>query len=68
MAGVAGRLTPSAFGFAMPVTDPPFDHPPARPRGCGRVGRGNPALGRAVGGLAASTRAAGREAQRRRTL
>lgn len=26
--GPAGRLTPDRFGFAMPVTNPPFDPPP----------------------------------------
>jgi acetoacetate decarboxylase len=33
MSGVAGRLVPSRFGFAMPVTDPPFDSPPYYYRG-----------------------------------
>ena len=33
MSGVAGRLEPSQFGFAMPVTDPPFDRPPYYYRG-----------------------------------
>src|SRR5437870_10560775 len=33
MRGVPGRLNPNRFGFAMPVTDPPFDHPPYYYRG-----------------------------------
>src|SRR5262245_21375469 len=28
MSGAPGRLEPTRFGFAMPVTDPPFDRPP----------------------------------------
>src|SRR5919204_448288 len=33
MSGLAGRLAPGRFGFAMPVTDPPFDRPPYYYRG-----------------------------------
>jgi len=33
MSGLPGRLAPSRFGFAMPVTDPPFDRPPYYYRG-----------------------------------
>lgn len=31
--GLEGRLTPREFGFAMPVTNPPFDRPPYHYRG-----------------------------------
>jgi hypothetical protein len=33
MPGAADRLAPSQFGYVMPVTDPPFDHPPYYYRG-----------------------------------